>query len=148
MSIVPTHPIWKRTRKPHHGGAMPEISSSLEDVNLTPRGPDASPSYCKQCENLEHVDSGSSGYLSSPQCREIFFKGGRTIIGSYRYRLIIVFLYIFPWYHLCNRFNIFPWKGVKKQRDSGLSMKSKTWNKDNVLKRNKVMFFLEKIKTI
>jgi hypothetical protein len=81
MSIVPTHPIWKRTRKPHHGGAMPEISSSLEDVNLTPRGPDASPSYCKQCEDLEHVDSGSSGYLSSPQCREIFFKGGRTIIG-------------------------------------------------------------------
>ena len=75
MSIVPNHPIWKRTRKPHHGGAIPEMSSSLEDINLTPRGPDASPLYCKQCEELENMDSGSSGYLSSPQSKEVFCKG-------------------------------------------------------------------------
>lgn len=74
MSIAPSHPIWQRTRKPHHGGAIPE-NSSIEDINLTPRGPDASPLCCKQCEELENLDSGSSGYLSSPQSRGVFFKG-------------------------------------------------------------------------
>ncbi|XP_028398839.1 speedy protein A-like [Dendronephthya gigantea] len=73
MSIAPSHPIWQRTRKPHHGGAIPE-NSFLEEVNLTPRGPGASPLHCKQCEELKKLDSGSSGYLSSPQSSEVFFK--------------------------------------------------------------------------
>ena len=75
MSIAPNHPVWQRIRKAHHGGAIPEMSLSIEDMNLTPRGPGASPLYCKQCEDLESLDTGSSGYLSSPQCREIFCKG-------------------------------------------------------------------------
>lgn len=71
MSIVPGHPIWKRTRKPHHGGAFPDIS--IDDVDVTPRGPGSSPLYCKECDDLN--DSGSSGYLSSPQSKQVFFKG-------------------------------------------------------------------------
>ena len=68
MAIAPNHPIWKRMRKPHHGGAMRELS--LPDGNsicLSPRGPGASPLYCRNCEEDKNnnLNSGSSGYFSS-----------------------------------------------------------------------------------
>lgn len=62
MELCPSHPIWKRERKAHHGGAI-RVYDDNDD--FTPRGPDASPLYCYLCEDQSNYSSTfTSGYLS------------------------------------------------------------------------------------
>ncbi|XP_031559894.1 speedy protein A-like [Actinia tenebrosa] len=49
MMIVPDHPIWWRSRRPHHGGAWRDNSISDVDPSSSPRGPGSSPVICSKC---------------------------------------------------------------------------------------------------
>ncbi|CAL8071832.1 unnamed protein product [Calicophoron daubneyi] len=62
MSIAPNHPIWSRTRLPHHGLAIRSYEKA-EDSNL-PRGPANCTELCIPCKNcvmeLQHESTDSS----------------------------------------------------------------------------------------
>lgn len=68
MAIEPEHPIWKRTRPEHHAGALRGYMKGPEDDGY-PRGPNASPQLCPDCDTDSQYDSASplsvSWYVSS-----------------------------------------------------------------------------------
>lgn len=73
MAIEPGHPIWKRTRQDHHGGAVRNYMKDDEDDGY-PRGPNASPRTCPDCDAGSGYDSASpesvSWYVSSGDSSE------------------------------------------------------------------------------
>ena len=66
MAVQPDHWLWSRQRPEHHGGAMRTLEEE-DDEDGYPRGPDASPRVCPQCDLLcGSVSPGqASWYLSS-----------------------------------------------------------------------------------
>lgn len=68
MAIDPENPAWSRVRPEHHGGAMRSHLKDSEDEPY-PRGPDASPVYCLDCDADSQYDSASPAstdwYISS-----------------------------------------------------------------------------------
>jgi len=68
ISLCPMHPIWKRDRKAHHGGAE-RVYPEDEDSEFFPRGPNSSPLSCVLCFPIDPTNYCSSaftsGYLSA-----------------------------------------------------------------------------------
>ena len=73
MAIESDHPVWKRTRQDHHGGALRNYLKP-EDDDGYPRGPNASPRICRDCDAGSGYDSASpesvSWYVSSGDSSE------------------------------------------------------------------------------
>lgn len=68
MKIEPFNLAWKRTRPIHHSGAIRSYMKDPDDDGY-PRGPDASPRKCLDCDNDSQYDSASPAseawYISS-----------------------------------------------------------------------------------
>lgn len=68
MAIDPDHPVWKRSRPDYHAGAIRCYLKDPEDDGY-PRGPNASPRKCPNCDSDSLYDSASplsvSWYVSS-----------------------------------------------------------------------------------
>lgn len=66
--IVPDHPIWRRSRRSHHGGAWRYNYMSDVDPSSSPRGPGSSPVNCSKCKvplsNLNDTPTSTSDYSS------------------------------------------------------------------------------------
>ena len=81
MAIESDHPVWKRTRPDHHGGAIRNYMKDSDDDGY-PRGPNSSPRLCPDCDTGSGYDSASpesvSWYVSSgdstPDEEESFFE--------------------------------------------------------------------------
>lgn len=64
MAIQPDSILWKRERPVHHGGAVRNYMKDPEDDGF-PRGPNASPRYCPNCDIPDsQYDSASPGSTS------------------------------------------------------------------------------------
>ncbi|XP_047132620.1 speedy protein A isoform X1 [Hydra vulgaris] len=63
--LCPSHPIWKRERKSHHGGAV-RIYPDEESENFSPVGPNGVQPFCMLCATwVPPSPTLTSGYLSS-----------------------------------------------------------------------------------
>lgn len=50
MAIVSDHPVWRRTRRNHHGGAWRDYLRDTSNDCTSPRGPGTAPFQCSKCE--------------------------------------------------------------------------------------------------
>ncbi|XP_044163499.1 LOW QUALITY PROTEIN: speedy protein 1-A-like [Acropora millepora] len=66
MSIVADHPIWRRTRRNHHGGAWREYMRVTSTLCTSPRGPGSVPFQCIQCEAPESKENSPA--ITSDYC--------------------------------------------------------------------------------
>lgn len=69
MAIEPNNTLWKRERQTHHGGAIRHYMKDPEDDGF-PRGPNASPNYCAECDASDSQynsasPASTSWYISS-----------------------------------------------------------------------------------
>lgn len=79
MEIEPGASVWKRNRPLHHGGAVRSYTKESDDDGY-PRGPDASPRICPDCNNDSQYKSASpaSCYLSSDERSPIFLESQKS----------------------------------------------------------------------
>ncbi|XP_068683106.1 speedy protein A-like [Montipora capricornis] len=66
MSIVADHPIWRRTRRNHHGGAWREYMRDANSLCTSPRGPGAAPFQCTKCKDPESKENSPA--ITSDYC--------------------------------------------------------------------------------
>ena len=102
MAIVPDHPIWRRSRRRHHGGAWREYAKGSSSEATSPRGPGTSPAQCPRCaqcgpeeyqatsdyhsgssESSADEQSSSSSFNMAGTCLLCLMHTGRTILASF-----------------------------------------------------------------
>ena len=67
MAIVSDHPVWRRTRRNHHGGAWRDYLRDTSNDCTSPRGPGTAPFQCSKCEATKSEENSpmlTSDYYS------------------------------------------------------------------------------------